>query len=121
MEAQREWWKRTMSMRDEEGRPLGEHKAPPEQRCGAPLELRTCPYAGSRQNHLRPMNVSAMKQMLAHWEEALGGIALLRSMHCAEAKQERLRLIDTWRIGGLTTSLAEFAFLRAWAPFGDRG
>jgi hypothetical protein len=119
MEALREWVKRTARMRDDEGRPLGESKAPPDQLDGVPLELRMCPYAGSRLNHERPMNVSALKQMLAHWEEALGGIALLRSLYCAEAKQERLRLIEVWRIAGLTVSLATFAFLRAWDPVGD--
>jgi hypothetical protein len=106
-------------MRDDEGRPLGESKAPAEQLCGVPLELRACPYADSRHNHARPMNVSALKQMLAHWEEVLGGIALLRSLYCAGLKRERLLLIDVYRIGGLTSFLADFAFLRAWAPLGD--
>jgi hypothetical protein len=105
-------------MRDDEGRPLGESKAP-EQIRGVELELRTCPYAGSRQHHARPMNVSAFKQMLAHWDHILGGLALLRSLYREQAKQEQMRLIDVWRIGLLTTSLANFAFQRAWAPFGD--
>jgi hypothetical protein len=119
MEALRHWTKRTMRMRDEEGRPLGEAKVPLEQRRDVPLEVRTCPYADSRQDNARGMNVSALKQMFAHWQGALGGIALLRSLYCAQAKAERLRLIDVWRIGGLTSSLADFAFLRAWAPVAD--
>jgi hypothetical protein len=119
MEALGEWVKRTGRMRDDEGRPLGESKAPPGQLHGVPLELRICPYAGSRLNHDRPMNVSALKQMLAHWEEVRGGIALLRSLYCAEAGRERLRLIDVWRLAGLTGSVADFAFLRAWDPVGD--
>ena len=119
MDAPEEWTKRTMSMRDDEGRPLGENKAPPELFHGVPMELRTCPYADSRHNHVRPMNVSALKQMLAHWEDVLGGLALLRSLYCAGAKREQMRLIDVWRLGGMTTSLADFAFLRAWAPVTD--
>ena len=119
MEALTEWAKRTMRMRDDEGRPLGESKVPPEQRHGVAFDLRSCPFADSRHNNERPMNASALKQMLAHWEGALGTIALLRSLYCAEAKQERLRLIDVWRLGGLTSSIADFAFLRAWSPLGD--
>ena len=46
-------------------------------------------------------------------------LALLRSLYREQAKQERMRLIDVWRIGLLTTSLADFAFLRTWTPFGD--
>ncbi|HVS39565.1 MAG TPA: hypothetical protein VMS17_28670 [Gemmataceae bacterium] len=118
MEALHEWTRRTTTMRDDEGRPLGESKAL-EQVRGVPLELRTCPYAGSRHNHTRPMNVSALKQMLAHWDHILGGLELLRSLYCEQAQREAMRLIDVWRIGGLTTSLIDFAFLRAWAPFRD--
>jgi hypothetical protein len=104
-------------MRDDEGRPLGESRAPPEQRGGVPLELRTCPYADSRQDNTRPMNASALGQMLAHWEQVRGGVALLRSLGGAGAA--RLRLVDTWRVGLLSGALANFAFLRTWAPFGD--
>lgn len=119
MHAPREWLRLTRPMRDEEGRPLGESKLPPEQRPDVPLQQRPCPYAGSRHNHPRPMNVSALRQMSAHWQEALGGIALLRSMYCEERKQERLRLVDVWRVAGLTTSLVPFAFLRGWSPVAD--
>jgi hypothetical protein len=106
-------------MRDVEGRPLGESKLPPEELAGVAMEVRTCPYADSRQNNERAMNVSALKQMYAHWQEAVAGIALLRSLYCAGAKQEPLRLLDVWRIGGLTSSLMDFAFMRAWDPIGD--
>jgi hypothetical protein len=119
MEALSEWAKRTMRMRDDEGRPLGESKAPAKQLRGVPLELRTCPYAGSRHNHAQPMNVSALEHVIAHWEEALAGISLVRSLYCTAAKRTRLRLIDVWRIGWLTTNLADFAFLREGTPFGD--
>jgi hypothetical protein len=119
MQALSEWTKRTLSMRDTEGRPLGEAKAPLERRAGVALELRTCPYADSRHNHARPMNVSALKQMTAHWEEALGGVALLRSLYRAEVRQEPMRLIDVWRVAGLTSAVADFAFLRAWEPVAD--
>ncbi len=119
MEALREWTRLTRDVRDDEGRPLGEGKASPEQRRDVPMDLRPCPYADSRQHHGKPMNVSALKQMLAHWPALLGGIAFLRALYRETARQERLRLIDVWRLGRLTTSLAEFACLRAWMPCGD--
>jgi hypothetical protein len=120
MYALAEWTKRTRSMRDDEGRPLGESRAAAELLHGVPLELRTCPYTDSRHNNARPMNSSALRQMLAHWEEALGGMALLRSLYRDQMKPERPRLIDVWRIAGLCSFLADFAFLRAWEPVGDR-
>ena len=119
MQALNEWVKRTIGMRDEEGRPLGEAKAPPERLRGVPLELRTCPYADSRKNHALPMNVSALKQAFAHWDGVLGGIELLRSLYTAEVNLKQIRLIDVWRIGVLTSSIGDFAFLRAENPVGD--
>jgi hypothetical protein len=39
------------------------------------VETRRCPYPGSRRNH--PMNVSALRQVGAHWKEILGVLVFL--------------------------------------------
>jgi hypothetical protein len=110
---------RTMLMRDREGRPLGEHKAGAERMQGIATELRTCPYRGSRYHHALPMNVSALRQVTAHWAEVLGGLAYLRDLHHAWAGPATVRLIDVWRVGHLTSCIADFAFARTWNAYGD--
>ena len=110
---------RTMLMRDREGRPLGEHKAGAERMQGIATELRTCPYRGSRYHHALPMNVSALRQVTAHWAEVLGGLAYLRDLHHAWAGPATVRLIDVWRVGHLTSCIADFAFARTWNAYDD--
>jgi len=113
------WAQLSMSMRDRDGRPLGETKAGPERMCAVPLELRVCPYPGSRHQHERPMNLSALKQVSSSWRGILGGVAFLHRLHRARAGAGALRLADVWRIGNMTNALADFAFLRAWRPLRD--
>ena len=67
-----------LSFRDEEGRPLAENKVPPEYRADAPMELAECNYYGSRYKHLKPMNISALKQMTAHWPAIISGFNTFR-------------------------------------------
>lgn len=110
---------RTMLMRDREGRPLGEHKAGAERMQGVATELRTCPFRGSRYHHALPMNASALRQVTAHWAEVLGGLAYLRDLHHAWAGSGTVRLIDVWRVGHLTSCIADFAFARTWNTYRD--
>ena len=120
MDALAQWAAVTLSMHDTEGRPLGETKAGLECMRGVPLELRRCPYPGSRHEHERPMNLSALKQVSTHWHAILGGIGRLRMLHAARAGHAPLRIADVWRIGNMTNALADFAFLRTKDPFQDR-
>ncbi|HEY6180274.1 MAG TPA: hypothetical protein VIX73_37790 [Kofleriaceae bacterium] len=120
MDALARWAEMTQSMRDNDGRPLGEARAAREQLIGVPLDMRRCPYPGSRHEHERPMNLSALRQVSLHWRAILGGMNRLRVLHCARAGQAPPRIVDVWRIGNMTTALADFAFLRTWQPVGDR-
>jgi hypothetical protein len=63
------------SLCDENGRPLGEVKAPA---CAVPTELVACDYADSRSAGGLPMNVSALLQIFAHWRIVLGRIRRMR-------------------------------------------
>lgn len=63
--------------RDADGRPLCGEALITDPEFRASLELRRCPYAGSRKHHERPMNVSALKQMTRNWDEALATVKTL--------------------------------------------
>jgi hypothetical protein len=119
MQALTEWTRRTMFMRDAEGRPLGEGKVAPEKRSDVQFELRRCPYAGSRHKHPLPMNVSALRQISSHWDEVLRDVAHLRALHRQAAGNGPMLLIDLWRIGNMVSTLVDFAFARTWAPYDD--
>ena len=110
---------RTMLMRDREGRPLGEAKAGAARMSGVPFELRTCPYPGSRHRHPHPMNLSALKQVSAHWQGVLGALAYLHDQHRRAAGASPPCIVDVWRVGHLTNALADFAFMRTWKPVAD--
>jgi len=110
---------RTMFMRDDEGRPLGEHKAEEVRPTGTPFDLRVCPYPGSRHHHELPMNLSALKQALAHWPGILGTVAHLHRLHRRSAGSAPLTVGDSWRIGNMCGAIADFVFMRNWQTYGD--
>jgi hypothetical protein len=110
---------RAMLMRDADGRPLSEAKAGADRMAGVPFELRRCGYPGSRHHHAHPMNVSALRQVSAHWEDLLGALAYLHALHVRWAGMPPTRLVDIWRIGHMTSAIAEYAFARARDPICD--
>ena len=87
--------------RDDEGRPLREGRTPPEHRrpeqpgqpaeaeaeAEAEIEYRPCPYPGSRQVAGRPMNVSALRQTSAHWDEITSALGFLRAAYAAAPRR----------------------------------
>jgi hypothetical protein len=60
-------------IRDDEGRPMHENRAPAEQKEGIPMRMRRCPYPDERKGKM--MNVSALAQITAHLDEVLSDIA----------------------------------------------
>jgi hypothetical protein len=98
--------------RDAEGRPIREGRTPPELLAEGEIEYRPCPYTGSRYLNERPMNVSALRQTSAHWDEILDAMALLRTAYSEARGGYRSDVMDIWRVGQLGSALPWFYILR---------
>src|SRR5436309_10642955 len=83
-----------IGFRDEEGRPLAENKVPPNRREDVPMELTECPYSGSRHRHFKPMNVTALKQMINHWPEVISQFNCMRNFCVAQKNRNEITLLD---------------------------
>jgi len=95
-------------LRDADGRPLGEHRIPAHEREGVPMLLRTCPYAGSRKNHPKPMNVSALEQMMSHWSVALSALAHLKDRHLERRGGPAWNLVEACHLARTATLLPAY-------------
>ncbi len=83
---------------DGEGRQVGESNAfPAPLRIEVPTRWRTCIYAGSRHQDDKPMNVSALKAMRAHWTPAMAMLLKLREAYLARCPEARAG----WTVGHL--------------------
>src|SRR5215510_11458071 len=73
---------RGQSLRDDEGRLLRESRAPAESIRPGEIEYKTCPYRGSRNvSPPMPINISALRQTSAHWEDIVNAVALMRAAY----------------------------------------
>lgn len=97
--------------RDAEGRPIREGRTPPELLREGEIEYRTCPYPGTRYLNERPMNVSALRQTSAHWDEVLDAMALLRTAYTDARGGYRNDVMDIWRVSQLGSALPWFYLL----------
>ncbi len=66
---------------DDEGRPLGERRAPSAAKAGVEIVLRACPYRDARRG--LPMNVSALTQVTDHLEQVAREIESFRDVQDA--------------------------------------
>jgi len=83
---------------DGEGRQVGEGNVFPKAlRLEVPTEWRTCPHAGSRYQHERPMNVTALKSMRAHWKPMMVALLRVREVYLRRFPQAR----QGWTVGDL--------------------
>jgi hypothetical protein len=101
MLAPQAWMIRVHGLRDDDGRPLGEHRAPSagEAEPAVAMELAACPYPGSRAAAGKPINVSALHATLKHWRTITGLLARAR------AETPGATVIDVWRAGQTVESL----------------
>jgi hypothetical protein len=99
--------------RDDEGRPLRESRTPAEFLKPGDIEHKKCPYQGGRQFHEKPMNVGALRQTSAHWDEITDALAVLRGGYVdARELTDGPELIDLWRISQLGSALPWWFILR---------
>lgn len=84
---------------DREGRQVGEINALPEAlRLKIPTEWKTCGYAGSRYHDEQPMNMTALRSMIAHWKPVLRATLAFRE----EFLKRYPQLPDgRWKLGEL--------------------
>lgn len=78
-------------LHDDEGRPLGERRAPSAAKKSVPMELKPCPYSDER--HGQMMNASALEQVNRHWKAALEDIAAFHALIPAEIQGWRRMLL----------------------------
>lgn len=98
---------------DLDGRPLLE-LADPLLGASTPIELVTCTYRGSRHEHARPMNLSALKQVRTHWRAARAGLAYLRALS-SPRPAAALSYPGLWRAAVYVDALPRYLRLRARA------
>jgi hypothetical protein len=98
--------------RDAEGRPIREGRTPPEHLKEGEIEYKQCPYSGSRYLHANPMNMSALRQTSAHWDEVIDAVSVLREMYREARGDYRADLMDIWRVSQMGSGLPWFYILR---------
>ena len=96
---------------DAEGRQVGEANVFPRAlRLDVPTEWRTCNFPGSRYQTERPMNVTALKSMRAHWPQMMAGLLRVR-----EAFSRRFPEADgAWTVGHLERLATAVLALPTW-------
>jgi hypothetical protein len=86
-----------MSM-DADGRQVGESNVfPPALRLDIPTRWRTCIYEGTRHQVDRPMNVTALKSMRAHWGQMMAVLLHVRAAYLKRFPEAR----RGWTVGHL--------------------
>jgi hypothetical protein len=81
---------------DADGRQVGEANVfPPALRLDVPTEWRTCNFPGTRHQSERPMNVTAMRAMRAHWPQMMAAILRVRDKYLQRFPEAR----GAWTVG----------------------
>jgi hypothetical protein len=98
--------------RDEEDRPLREGRTPAAYLRPGEIEYRPCPYPGSRQVAKHRMNVSALRQTSAHWDELVEALGFLRTAYAEARGGYGPDVMDLWRVSQLGSALPWYFVLR---------
>ncbi|MGH9348634.1 MAG: hypothetical protein ACRD26_15345 [Vicinamibacterales bacterium] len=112
-------WLVFFGCRDDSGRPLAEGRLAEECRAGVPLVLKPCPFEGSRFQHARPMNYSALKHLGPQWKELRRISAYARREHVRRYPRGRFDLGDVlWFVSALV-NLQNYLLRRVKDPMRD--
>jgi hypothetical protein len=101
---------------DAEGRQVGEANVFPRPlRIEVPTRWRTCIYPGSRYLDDKPMNVSALKAMRAHWPQAMAALLRVREAYLRRypAARAGMTLGDVERLSTLVLAVATYPLVKA--------
>jgi hypothetical protein len=102
---------------DQEGRPCGEGNATDKDAALAALvemSVAACPYAGHR--YQRPMNVSALRQVVRYWNEVLAWLPPLRVEFLAGSPGELPTLAELWKFAKALAAGPAYLARRAHQP-----
>jgi hypothetical protein len=100
---------------DAEGRQVGEANVfPAPLRMDVPTDWRTCPHAGTRHQSDRPMNVTALKSMRAHWQQIMAVLLKMRNAYLARYPQARgcMTIGDIERLCVFVLSMPTYMLMR---------
>jgi hypothetical protein len=99
---------------DVAGRPVGEGRAAAFHQ--VQTEMQSCPYAGSRHHHAKPMNVSALRQIIPAWEQIITILSWLSQRYRARHQSEIKSYDDVLLVASAGVFLADFIVLRKHRP-----
>jgi hypothetical protein len=100
---------------DNEGRQVGESNVYPKPlRLEVPTRWRTCIYPGTRYLDPKPMNVSALKAMRAHWSQIMGALLRIRAAYLKRfpAARSGMTLGDVERLSTLVLAVPTYQLAR---------
>jgi hypothetical protein len=101
---------------DADGRQVGESNVfPMPLRLDIPTDWRTCIYEGSRHLDDKPMNVTALKAMRAHWPVALTALARIREAYVKRypVAAQGMTLADVECLATLVLAVPAYLMMRA--------
>jgi hypothetical protein len=78
--------------------------------------MQTCPYAGSRYHHAKPMNVSALRQITPAWEHIVTMLSWLSQRYRARQQKDVTTYDDLSLVTSAGVFLADFLVLRRRQP-----
>jgi hypothetical protein len=100
---------------DADGRQVGEANVFPRPlRVEVPTRWRTCIYPGSRYLDDKPMNVSALKAMRAHWNAAMACLLRIREAYLQRfpAARAGMTVGDVERLSTLVLAVATYPLVK---------
>lgn len=104
---------------DRDGRHVGEANVfPAAARSEVPTEWRGCPYPGNRYQPDKPMNMTALKAMRAHWRQMMGLLGPIREAYLRRFPEARAgwTVAHVERLAVCVLALPSYLMLRCDRP-----
>lgn len=104
---------------DKEGRQIGEANVfPPTLRLDIETDWRTCPHAGTRYLDEKPMNVTALKNMRAHWKQVMVALLAIREAYLKRFPNAKRKMTvgDVERLCAFVLAIPTYLLMRNYRP-----